>query len=106
MKGHAAQMSTMTNAQNARSPINHWPPSMPNVSSSELAAPLGWKMNRHTVAETNDGITYGTRNSDRTRKRPRKAVLTAIAASRPIGVQTRVVRMETVSYTHLRAHET
>ena len=87
-------MSTITNDQNALLPISHWPPSMPNMSSTVLAAPLGWRMNRHTTAVTNDGITYGTRNSDRTRPRPRNVVFTAIAASRPIGIQTTVVSTE------------
>ena len=67
---------------------------MPNMSRTVFAAPLGWSMNRHTTAVTNDGITYGTRNSDRTRPRPRNAVFTAMAASRPIGIQTTVVRTE------------
>ena len=101
MKGHDAQTSTMTNDQNERSPISHWDFSMPKAPRIPLAAPLGARMNRQTVAVTKDGSTYGMRNADRTSVRPRNRVLSAIAPKTPNGMPMAVVSSENTRLTQI-----
>ena len=58
-------------------------------------------MNRHTVAVTKEGNTYGIRKSERTSPRPRNRVLTARAANRPIGAMNSVVSTEKARLTQI-----
>ena len=100
MNGQDVHTFTSTSDQKAASPISHCVGASPRNSRIWLAAPLGCRMNRHSVAATNAGSTYGMRNAERTSARPRKRVFSAIAASRPTGAATRVVSAAIATLIH------
>ncbi len=80
----------MTSAQKLFGPLSHSPGWMPTCASVRLAKPSGSRMIRQIVPTTNAGSTYGMRNTERTRPRPRNACWVASAAAMPIGVVTTV----------------
>src|SRR6185295_4164853 len=97
MNGQAAQISTRISVQYDFGPESHSPPSMPTFCSSVLTMPSGCSMVRQTVATTNDGSTYGIRNTARTTARPRYRFWVATAAAMPNG---------TVAMVEITANET
>src|ERR1043165_3014954 len=90
MNGQAAQISTRISVQYDFGPDSHSPPATPAFASSALTMPPGCNMVRQTVATTNDGSTYGIRNTARTQARPRYRFWVTIAAATPSGTVTTV----------------
>src|SRR4051794_36715771 len=88
MNGQAAQISTRISVQYDLGPDSHSPPVTPALASNVFTMPSGWSMVRQTVATTNDGSTYGIRNTARTTPRPRNLFWVASAAATPNGMVT------------------
>src|SRR5919202_5331659 len=88
MNGHAAQISTRINVQYDLGPESQSPGLTPTLCNHTLTIPSGCSMVRQNSATTNDGRTYGMRNTARTTARPRYGFCVTSAAATPRGIVT------------------
>src|SRR5690349_12000450 len=88
MNGQAAQISTRIGVQYDLGPDSQRPAEIPTSCSRLLTMPSGCSIVRQTSATTNDGRTYGMRNTARTTARPRYGFWVTRAAPTPSGIVT------------------